>query len=190
MHTVSTVAQSQSFDIANWTPGSDSVPAYSSERVIEKASDGSIVEKLGNASVYKEDPTGQNGIAVAIAVEGSTKYIVVWDPKEDSYVVSDLATAIATEMALIIGSGDFDDFDDGMSFDDMGSGGMGHDDGMGHGMSMGGGNTGDVVEYQGEFDRYVVTTVSGDDLAASSLVSADFLRVFKRWTPQLRPLST
>ena len=53
-----------------------------------------------------------------------------------------------------------------------------------------GGNTGDVVEYQGEFDRYVVTTVSGDDLAASSLVSADFLRVFKRWTPQLRPLST
>ena len=38
-----------------------------------------------------------------------------------------------------------------------------------------GGPTGDTVEYQGEFDRYIVTTVSGDELASSGLVSDDFI---------------
>ena len=170
----------QAFDIATWSPGSNSTVIFANERVVEKASDGSIVERLGNADVYKEDPTGNNGIAVAIAVEGSSKYIVVWDPMENSYVISDLSTAIATETTLIMSSGDFDNFDGDMGAGDMGAGDMGagdmgYDDGMDHGMSMGGGNTGDIVEYQGEFDRYVVTTVSGDDLATSGLVSAEFL---------------
>ena len=138
--------------------------------MVEKTSDGTVTERLANANIFQEDPTNNNGIAIAIAVEGASKYIVIWDPMEGAYVISDFETAITTEMALIVGSGDFDDFDG-----DMGAGDMGYDDGMDHGMSMGGGNTGDIVEYQGEFDRYVVTTVSGDDLATSGLVSAEFL---------------
>ncbi|MDA9009972.1 hypothetical protein N9J35_01670, partial [bacterium] len=92
-----------------------------------------------------------------------------WNTFVEAGKGDDTVIGSVTSDTVILGAGD--DFADGGS-QEAGDTGAGD---MGHGMSMGGGNTGDVVEYQGEFDRYVVTTVNGDDLEASSLVSADFL---------------
>ena len=50
---------------------------------------------------------------MAVAASGSDKFIVVWDPMEEAYIVSDLQTAIMTETENLYQSGGFDDFDDG-----------------------------------------------------------------------------
>jgi fibronectin type 3 domain-containing protein len=86
------------------------------------------------------------------------------------YIVSDLETAMQTETQLIIENELFDglyyDDYDGNNFD------QGYID-VGPGMTDG--SAGDTVEYQGEFERYIVTTVDGDELS-TDLVSEAFMQ--------------
>lgn len=163
-------------DLSAWTPTTEKF--IENWKVFENLS-GTLSDK-GDFDIYRDDPdsTDQNQVAVLIAVAatGSDRHIVVWDPMVDGYVISDLQTAITTETNNFIQSGQFDDFDD-----DFGAGDFNGDPNMGGPAAHmpGSGMSGDVVEYQGEFDRYVVTTVSGDKLAGlvttEGLISQELL---------------
>ena len=163
-----------SIDLSAWNPTTEKF--IENWKVFENLS-GTLSEK-GEFAIYRDDPTNQNQVAVLIAVAatGSDRHIVVWDPMVDGYVISDLQTAITTETNNFIQSGQFDDFDD-----DFGAGDFNGDPNMGGPAAHmpGSGMSGDVVEYQGEFDRYVVTTVSGDKLeglvTTEGLISQELL---------------